>query len=179
MNNYSSFSSFGRHIFSADTTTLVPAPLHLQQQPQPQQLQHIQNHPPANGSSTYPPPPHSSTRSPFSQGPKLQSGSEVPPRNIYYSHRSLTRLPPREAEGLSAETSHIPKKDCPHQNLTSVGRNPGPSRNSKKTNPGWYSQQTRGWPWLLWIERTTLTRFTYYCQTLTHKGQSQRTPPPT
>ena len=75
------------------------------------------------------------------------------------------------------ETSCLLKKNCHHPNLTSVRRNPGQSRNSKKTNQGWYPQQTREWSWLLWMGRTTPTRLTNYCQTLMCKDPSQRTSP--
>ena len=38
---------------------------------------------------------------------------------------------------------------------TSTLPNAEPLPNLNKTIPGWYSQQTRGWPWLSWSRRTT------------------------
>ena len=83
---------------------------------------------------------------------------KYPQGNIHYNYGGgLYKTFPRVAEELRAvtyllwnweyiikkmvdfqNTSQIFKKNCPHPNLTSVRKKPGPSRNSRKTNPGWY-----------------------------------------
>ena len=54
-----------------------------------------------------------------------------------------------------------------------------PLQNSNRTTPGWFSQQTRGWPWSSWTNRTTSTKPKLYYRIPTLTKYSPRTPPPT
>ena len=54
-----------------------------------------------------------------------------------------------------------------------------PLQNSNRTTPGWFSQQTRGWPWSSWTNRTTSAKPKLYYRTPTPTKYSPRTPPPT
>ena len=74
--------------------------------------------------------------------------------------------------------------DCSNNNklnttnsATSTPHNEEPSHNSNRTHPGWFSQQTRGWPWSSWTKRTTSTRPTHYYRTPAPTNYSKRTPP--
>ena len=60
---------------------------------------------------------------------------------------------------------------------TSTLPNAEPLPNLNKTTPGWYSQQTRGWPWSSWTRRTTQTNPKPYYKTLTPIKYFQRIPP--
>ena len=52
-------------------------------------------------------------------------------------------------------------------------------QNSNRTSPGWFSQQTRGWPWSSWTNRTTSTKPKLYYRIPIPTKYSPRTPPPT
>ena len=64
-------------------------------------------------------------------------------------------------------------------NATSTPPNAEPLLDSNRTIPGWFSQQTRGWPWSSWTNRTTSTKPKLYYRIPTSTKYSPRTPPPT
>ena len=49
--------------------------------------------------------------------------------------------------------------------------------NLNRTIPGWYSQQTKGWPWSSWTNKTTPTKSKPYFKITTPTKYSQRIPP--
>ena len=61
---------------------------------------------------------------------------------------------------------------------TSTLPNAEPSQNSKRTTPGWFLQQTRGWPWSSWTNKIIPTKPKHYYRTPTHTKCSPRIPPP-
>ena len=61
-------------------------------------------------------------------------------------------------------------------NATSTPPNAEPLLNSNRTTPGWFSQQTRGWPWSSWTSKTTSTRPKHYYKIPTPTKFSPRTP---
>ena len=64
-------------------------------------------------------------------------------------------------------------------NATSTPPNAEPLLNSNRTTPGWFSQQTRGWPWSSWTNKTTSTKPKHYFKIPTPTKFSRKTPPPT
>ena len=64
-------------------------------------------------------------------------------------------------------------------NATSTPPNAEPLLNSKRTTPGWFLQQTRGWPWSSWTNKTTSTKPKVYFRTPTPTKFFPKTPPST
>ena len=62
--------------------------------------------------------------------------------------------------------------------VTSTLLNAEPSQNSKRTTPGWFLQQTRGWPWSSWTNKIIPTKPKHYYRTPTHTKCSPRIPSP-
>ena len=52
------------------------------------------------------------------------------------------------------------------------------SHNSNKTTQVWFSQQTRGWPWSSWTNKTTTTKHKHFYKTPTPTKFSTRILPP-
>ena len=96
----------------AHITTLVQAPLHLQQQLQSQQFQLLQHHfhPPSSSKSVInisSIPLTSTQEAPLARGPNFTVVTKYPQGNMYITtiRRSLHQTFPREAEELRPETS--------------------------------------------------------------------------
>ena len=142
---FGTFSTWQRHIFgghphntnctnvqessvtisATTTTTAAIAPTTKTTSSNTSVPAHTHLSPKTSGSSTYPPPPHPITGSPSSQGTQLYHSAQVPPMDSYIAavEEACTRLLPREAEDLRAESSCLLKKNCcPFPNLISHWR---------------------------------------------------------
>ena len=53
-----------------------------------------------------------------------------------------------------------------------------PLHNSNRTTQGWFLQQTRGWPWSSWTNKTTTTKHKPFYKTPTPTKSSTKTPTP-
>ena len=62
-------------------------------------------------------------------------------------------------------------------NATSTQHNAEPSHNSNRTPQGWFLQQTRGWPWSSWTNKTTTTKHKPFYKTPTPTKSSTKTLP--
>ena len=61
-------------------------------------------------------------------------------------------------------------------NATSTPPATWPSQKSNKMIQGWFSQQTKGWPWSSWIQRITPTKTSHFFKTRTPTKCSKKDP---
>ena len=98
---------------------------------------------------------------------------------IMVVEEASSKLPSMEADELRSDISHLLRHhNMQHNNHSNL--NPLQCRTLtqlNRTHPGWYSQLTRGWPWLSGIERTTSARPMFYFKTPTHIKCSTWIPP--
>ena len=113
--------------------------------------------------------------------PIMPSPPNTPHRSLHHFHRaSSQQVTPQEADELRSDVNRILRKIQQHNKHCNL--NPPsarPLQNSNKTSPWWFSQQTRGWPWSSWTNRTTQTKHKLYYRTPTPTKFSPKTPPPT
>ena len=99
---------------------------------------------------------------------------------ITSTEQAANKLPPQEADELRSDVNRI-LKQVQQQHNKHCNLNPPsarPLQNSNKTSPGWFLQQTKGWPWSSWTNRTTQKKHKLYYRTPTPTKFSPKTPPP-
>ena len=97
------------------------------------------------------------------KGPNFAITPKYPPIEAYITatEQASSKLPTQEVDEFRSDVNRLLKQQQQQHN-NHCNLNPAqhaePSQNSKRTTPGWYLQQTRGWPWSSWINKTTINK---------------------
>ena len=136
-----------------------------------------------NGSSIFPKPPSPRNNYPFYKKAPIMPLPLNTPIEAYImsTEQAANKLPSQEADELRSDVNRMLKQlqQQNNKNASSTPLSAKPLQNSNRTTPGWFSQQTRGWPWSSGTNWTTSTKPKLYYRILTPTKYSPRTPPPT
>ena len=142
-------------------------------------LIHVEHHR-TNGSSIYPTPPFQQTIVLITKRSQFCHHSQVPPLEAYITATELasTKLPNQEVEEFRSDVNRLLKQQQ-HQHHKQCNLTHAQCRaltQLKEDNNRVILTADKGWPWLSWTNRTTVTRHKLFYKTPTHTKFFQRTP---